>query len=104
MGRYSHRCHTSMDWVGIFPSYRLCDNNANFRRSVNTIWEVELVGFSWVNSFKDIVKGSMEHFHPLFKDRDTSNIEAMMKLIRTFPKCLDQKLNGALIFQVSRKN
>ena len=63
---------------------------------------MELADGSRVSSFKEIARAGKEHFQNLFKKPSSANIEYMMKVVRTFPRCFDQEMNGELDIEVTR--
>lgn len=56
-----------------------------------------------MNTFKDIGKASMVYFHSLFKDLTYSNIDDLLKVVKTFPICFDQEMNDDLSIEVLRE-
>jgi hypothetical protein len=48
---------------------------ANYRRKINTIWEISKLDVSRAKSFKEIAEVGKQHFRNLFKDLENANIE-----------------------------
>jgi hypothetical protein len=59
-------------------------NYANFKKNVNTIWEIDLPNGLMVKYFKDISSASKNHLQALFKDPDNANIPKLLRSINYF--------------------
>jgi hypothetical protein len=76
---------------------------ASHKRNINTIWEINKPDGSWVNSFKEIAEVGKQHFKSLSKDPKVANIGEIMKIIRLFPRLIDDEMNIELEAEVSKK-
>jgi hypothetical protein len=104
MGRYSHSCHTFVDWVGICPIYKLCDNISQF--FVGSLWSDEgdiLLDSPWMETLGSLILNTKNKFLTFsYKKKKITLQDTTSKLDSITPE--DFKDISKVILQKSMQN
>jgi hypothetical protein len=76
---------------------------AKGRRMENTIWSLNDSEGNKASSFQDMAQMSTRHFRNLFKEDSISQIEAILGIIRPFPRFVEEEDNRELMKEVKEE-
>lgn len=66
---------------------------ANFRKSYNTIWELQLEDESTMRGFRDLSEMGVSYFKEINKELERPNIEEIIKISGLFPQMVLEEDN-----------
>ena len=58
---------------------------ANYRKIINTIWEIQNENGIFITSGEDIKKDALSLFHNIYADLDTNEIVQQLEVIKNYP-------------------
>jgi hypothetical protein len=76
---------------------------ANYRRNINTIWEIKDGNNELVSSFPNKVEARVSYFSNLFFEPVGCPIQEILEVVQKFPTVFTEEMNSSLTNEVSEE-
>jgi hypothetical protein len=73
----------------------------NFRKNLNTIWDIKVEDRTSVSSFKEKVEAGVRHFQNIFSSQAGFPIQEILEVVGKFPSVFTKEMNQSLREEVT---